>query len=131
MNWKKPLIYWFPMVLLGMANGFFRQFVLNNYLDETAARQLSTLTLILLLTVYVYLIYNSLNIRSEAQALWTGVLWMFLTFLFETLLGFFVSGLSMSQIMREYDILEGRLWILVLLSLTCLPYIYFRSKHRR
>jgi len=128
MNWKKPLIYWFPMVLLGMANGFFRQFVLNNYLDETAARQVSTLTLIILLTVYVYLVYNKLNIRSEAQALWTGILWMFLTFLFETLLGYFVSGLSMSQIMSEYNIFEGRLWALVPLALTFLPLALYRVK---
>ena len=116
------------MVVLGMVNGFFRGLVLNRYFDETAARQLSTATLILLLTVYVYLIYDRLAISSGRQALAAGVLWAFLTFLFETLLGYFVSGLSMSQIMGEYNIFEGKLWVLVLLALVFLPLIFYQFK---
>ena len=63
MKMKKYLIFWLPMVVLGMINGFFRGLVLNKYFDETAARQLSTGTLIILLTGYVYFIFDRLNIR--------------------------------------------------------------------
>ena len=124
MKMKKSLIFWLPMVVLGMANGFFRGLVLNRYFDETAARQLSTGTLIILLTVYVYFIYGRLAISSGRQALAVGVLWAFLTFLFETLLGYFVSGLSIPQIMGEYNIFEGKLWLLVLLTLAFLPLMF-------
>jgi hypothetical protein len=68
MKMKKYLIFWLPMVVLGMVNGFFRGLVLNKYFEEPTARQLSTGTLIILLTVYVYLIFERLNIRSGREA---------------------------------------------------------------
>lgn len=130
MNVTKSFISWLPMVILGMANGFFRGLVLNKYFDETIARQLSTGTLIALLTLYISLIYTKLSIRSGREALSIGVAWAFLTFLFETLLGYFVSGLSMADILSEYNVIEGRLWVLVLISLTFLPLIFFRFRKR-
>jgi hypothetical protein len=116
------------MVVLGMANGFFRGLILNNIFDETSARQLSSITLIILLIVYVYFIYPLLKIRSAKQALVAGILWAFLTFIFETLLGYFVSGLSIVQMMSEYNIFKGKLWVLVLFTLSVLPVIFYWVK---
>lgn len=116
------------MVLLGMVNGFFRGLVLIRYFDETTARQVSTGILILLLIAYMNLIFDRLAIRSAKQAWAAGLVWALLTFLFETLLGYFVSGLTMTQILIEYDIFQGRLWSLVLLILVILPPIFHRLK---
>lgn len=131
MKMKQYSIFWLPMVVIGMINGFFRGLVLNAYFDETTARQLSTGTLIIFLTVYVYFIFGRLNIRSRGQAMVVGALWTFLTFLFETLLGYFVSGLSISEIMGEYNILEGKLWLLVLITLAFLPLIFYELKSNK
>lgn len=128
MRIKSLFIFWLPMVVLGMANGFFRGLILNNIFDETSARQLSSITLIILLIVYVYFIYPLLKIRSAKQALVAGILWAFLTFIFETLLGYFVSGLSIVQMMSEYNIFKGKLWVLVLFTLSVLPVIFYWVK---
>lgn len=119
------------MVVLAMANGFFRGVVLNRLFDEPAAQQISTATLIVLLSIYVYLVHRRLGIRNHQQALAVGAIWVVLTFFFETLLGYFGSGLSLAEIMSAYNISEGKLWPLVLVAIFLLPLAFHRKDAAR
>lgn len=122
-------LFWLPMVFIGMANGIFRQLVLLNFLGELSARQMSSILLVILLSLYVWLVYPRLRITSTRNAFQVGCTWMFLTFIFETLLGYFISHLSVQQIFSEYNVLEGKFWPLVLLALLFLP-VMFRVYYR-
>lgn len=124
-------MFWLIMPLLGTVNGLFRQFVLIDYVNENVAYPISAFTLIVLLTLYVGVVWHKLNIQNGKSAWKTGLTWMLLTIFFEFSLGHFVSHLTWEQMFADYNIFNGRLWPLVLLSLLILPPLYLRSRRMR
>src|SRR5687768_1818131 len=103
----KIFLLWLPMILIAMLNGIFRGVVLLKLVNEITARQISSMLLIALLGIYIWLIYHKLEVSSYGEALKIGIVWMILTVLFETGLGIFVSKLSIEQILVEYNIFKG------------------------
>ena len=120
------LLAWFPMILIAVANGALREAWLLPRLGEHAARQVSTLLLIGLLAVYIAFVTKAWPIPSSARAWAIGTLWLGLTVAFEFLLGRFVSGLSWREMLAEYDLAAGRLWVLVPIWVALAPYVFFR-----
>jgi hypothetical protein len=55
-------------------------------------------------------------------------MWMVLTILFETVLGRYVLGKPWSQVLRDYDLLEGRVWGLFVLWLGLAQYVFYRFR---
>ena len=53
-----------------------------------------------------------------------GLLWLGLTLSFELLFGHYVSGLTWEALAAEYDLLEGRLWPLVLSTTLIAPWFW-------
>jgi hypothetical protein len=49
--------------------------------------------------------------------------WLVATIAFEFLFGHFVSGLTWSALLADYDIRRGRLWPLILLSVGLGPWL--------
>ena len=123
------LVFWFPMVVIGMLNGILRVVILSVWMTESTARQVATITLIILLTGYVSFVFERLKVRSYSHAFLIGLSWAALTFFFETVLGYFGGHLTLAQIFEEYDLSQGRLWSLVIVALIILPmlFLYRRS----
>lgn len=117
---------WFPMVLIGIINGIIRQSVYGPSMSELTAHQVSTVTGITLLGFYVWVLTRKWRVRSARQAISIGLIWLALTVAFEFLFGHFVLGHPWSRLFHDYDILDGRLWILVLLWITTAPYVFYR-----
>lgn len=120
----KYFILWIPMMVIAFANAVFRQLIIIRHTNELRAHQLSTITLIILCSVYVWWIFPHLHITHIGQALVAGGLWVLLTVLFELGLGVF-SGRSISFLLRDYNLIAGRIWLFFLLWLFLLPYINF------
>jgi hypothetical protein len=114
------------MIVIAVANGAFREAWLTPRLGEHRGRQVSTLLLIGLFSVYIATIVEIWPIASSRQALAIGAVWLGLTLAFEFLLGRFVSGLSWRAMLAEYDIAAGRLWVLVPVWVAAAPYVFFR-----
>lgn len=124
----KFFIAWFPIVIFAFANAAVRQAVYAKYVSELAAHQISTLVLCVLVGVYVWVLSGYLKLQSPDQALGAGLMWLIMTVLFETGLGHYVLGNPWSQVFRDYNILEGRVWSLFLLWLTLSPYVFYRIR---
>lgn len=112
------------MIIIAFANATFRQLVFIKYMNELRAHQLSTLTLIILCSIYVWLIFPHLDIPNTHQTFVAGTLWVALTVLFEFALGL-LTGRSFSALFTDYNLMAGRIWIFFLLWLLLLPYINF------
>jgi hypothetical protein len=112
---------WLPMILIAFGNAALRETVLMRYYSEFRSHQLSTFTLIFLVSVYVWFIFPFLKIDSGTDALRTGLIWVILTILFEFTLGRILKR-SWTSILQQYDILSGRIWLLFILYLLFLPY---------
>ncbi|MEX0287611.1 MAG: hypothetical protein AB3N14_00735 [Flavobacteriaceae bacterium] len=122
----KYLIAWFPMIFIAIANGLFREKFLRNLFNELQAHQLSSLTLIVLFGIYVWVLFKIWKPETVNQALMIGLLWLFLTVVFEFLFGHYIAGHSWSTLLHDYNILEGRVWIFILIWVTIAPYLIFK-----
>ncbi|MCC5940011.1 MAG: hypothetical protein JJU37_00570 [Balneolaceae bacterium] len=104
---------WFGMMVLAIINGSIRDFIYGPMISEQAAHQISTITLILLFAVWFRFLTLRWPIKSSKQAWKIGTIWLFLTLVFETSMGLFLTGQTLSDIIQQYNILTGNLWVLI------------------
>lgn len=114
------------MVAIAVANGAVREAGLRRWLPESRARQVSTLLLIVFFALYMAAIFRLWPVASAQQALAVGATWLALTLAFELGLGRWVSHRSWSQMLAAYNLLAGRLWMLVPLWVAIAPYVFWR-----
>lgn len=120
-------LLWLPMIGIAFANATIRQLFLVKYFTELQANQLSTVTLTALCALYIGSIYRFLEIQSLSQAMLIGFIWMILTTLFEFSLGLSLKK-PMATLLVDYNILQGHIWPIFLVSLCLLPAIFFWLK---
>jgi hypothetical protein len=118
------------MVLIAVANGTFRQAVLLPRLGDSLARQLSTISLLLLFALYTGVVFRIWPLASARLALGVGLAWLALTLAFEFGLGYYVSHLAWRDMLAEYDLASGRLWVLVPVWVAVAPYVFYRFSVR-
>jgi hypothetical protein len=104
---------WLGAATLGVANAAVRELVYADRVGELAAHQLSTTTLLAALTYYIWLLDQRWPVPTTRTALAIGGSWAVLTVLFEFGLGRFVLGSSWSELLANYDLADGRIWVLV------------------
>lgn len=125
----KYFLPWFPMLLLAIANGALREIVFKKYVSELAAHQLSTFSLLLLFAIYIGLIIKWMPPASANQAILVGLFWLALTLLFEFGFGRY-RGSSWEKLFEDYNLLKGRLWILIPLWVAVAPYVFFKLRNK-
>lgn len=125
----KYFLLWFPMIVLAVANGALRDLVYVKYLGDLSARQISTLSLIILFTIYIYLVTRKYPPATLQQAFLIGLMWCLMTLIFEFGFGL-LGGNSWEKMIEDYNILKGRLWILVPIWLSIAPALFYRMNKR-
>lgn len=116
------------MLVLAIANGTLREFVYKKYTGELAAHQLSTITLCILFALYIGFVIRKFPPVSESNALLLGSFWTYLTLLFEFGFGRY-RGNSWHLLLHDYNVLEGRIWLLVPVWVFIAPWIFYRLRH--
>jgi hypothetical protein len=117
------------MVLIAIVNGVVRDLGYRKYAGELLAHQISTMTALLLFTVYIWAVFRVAPPRSSTHAAAIGLLWLGLTVAFEFVFGHYVAGLPWSRLLSDYNVLAGRLWLLIPLGLAIAPWVFYRLKH--
>ena len=123
----KYTLLWLPMTIIAIINGTARDLWYNKYVSELAARQISTVSLIVLLGFYIYLTIKKYPPQSTSQALLIGLLWVVLTLGFEFGIGI-ISGNSWTKLLEDYNLMKGHLWILVPIWTFLAPYFFYKCK---
>lgn len=119
------------MLLVSVANGSARDFSYGQHLSELAAHQVSTASGILLLSVVIGVFCRLVPPTSAGQALSVGLFWMILTLAFEFLFFHYVGGHSWSALLANYNVLEGRVWVFMVLWIAVAPLAFFSYSMRR
>ena len=122
----KYAVAWLLMPIIGIINGIIRQYAYSNTLGELRAHQVSTVTGIFLFGLYIWALTLTWKIRSSAEAITIGLIWLTLTIAFEFLFGHYVMKHPWSRLLHDYNLFEGRLWVLVLLWVTLAPYVFHK-----
>ena len=122
-------LLWLPMIVLAFANATIRELVFIKRFSKFRAHQLSTITLIILCSIYIWFVFPVLDIQNSEQAFLIGFVWVLLTVAFEFSLGR-LTNKSWEYLFRDYNIFAGRIWLLFLICLLILPYLFcvFRCK---
>ena len=125
------LAAWFAMLLLSVANGAIRDFTYGKHMYELTAHQISTGSSVVLLGAVIWGFVRVYPPSSASQALWLGLRWMLLTVAFEFLFFHYVGGHSWPELLANYNVLSGRVWVLVLAWVATAPCLFFRIQRRR
>lgn len=124
----KYILAWFPMVIIAIVNGYFREKILVNYFNNLQAHQLSSVSMIILLAIYNWILFKIFFPASVNQAVFIGIIWLLFTVIFEFLFGHYLLGHSWSNLLNDYNIFKGRVWIFVLIWISIAPYIIYRTQ---
>jgi hypothetical protein len=122
------LLAWIGMIPIAVANGALREGWIRKHFDELQAHQISTALLLLFFAVYIWFVVRAWPPDSSRQALAVGLVWLALTLAFEFLLGRYVSGRPWSVLLQDYNLLAGRVWVLVPLWVLIAPYFFYRLR---
>jgi len=117
------------MLLIAVANGALRQATFGKSMPELRAHQLSTLIGSLLVGLFIWFVIGAWPPISSEQAWLIGFTWLLLTVAFESFMGLVLARRSLSQVLHDYNLLTGRVWVLFLIWLTVAPWLFYRLRH--
>ncbi|NIU89027.1 MAG: hypothetical protein GWN56_17730 [Nitrosopumilaceae archaeon] len=109
---------------MAFINAGIRELGYGKHVSELSVHQISTLTGCIFATIFTYIASRIWPINSYSDSIKIGVIWMLLTFTFETtmVLGFMKKDFSF--LLSSYNMLEGQLWPVFLLWTGLLPVIF-------
>jgi len=128
---KRLMAAWLVMLAVSVLNGIARDVGYGRGLDPLLAHQLSTLYGMTLLGVVIGTYAWRWPFASPVAALRAGVFWLSLTVAFEFLFFHFVTGHAWEELLANYDLLAGRLWVVLLLWIAVAPVVFQRLWARR
>lgn len=127
MYWKY-FASWAPGVPIAILNGLLRELWYKEFLGELSAHQLSALSFILLFGLYVWFVLPWIALPSSGAAWTLGLVWLAITVAFEFLFGHYVMGHPWERLVHDYNLLAGRVWVLVLVWIVLAPTAFYRIR---
>ena len=110
----RSLVVWLGILVLASLNGALRDLVLAPRLGDTPARAVSTVILCGLVLLVTWWSVAWIGPRSRFDAITIGVLWVACTLGFEFLAGHYLFRKSWAELLADYDVRRGRIWIAAL-----------------
>lgn len=117
----RGLVVWCLLVVLAVLNGGARDAWLSPLLGDTVGRAISSLVLSGLILLATWLTIGWIGPHTAGQALAVGAIWLGLTLAFEFGAGHYAFGKSWGELLADYDLRRGRIWILVLIVTLVAP----------
>jgi len=124
----RTLLIWSGLLVLAIANGGFREAVLVPKLGLGLARAISTILLSALILVFGWAVTPWIGPATLQDAWVIGALWVTLTLAFEFLGGHFLFGKPWPELLADYNVFEGRIWVMVLVVTMLTPALAFTSR---
>ncbi len=118
------LLIWFALLALAIANGALRQSTFGKVMPELRAHQLSTLIGSVVMGVAIWLVIAAWPPASGRQAIAIGVVWLGLTVAFEFFMGLVLLRRARAEVLGDYNLRRGRVWVLFLAWLTVAPWLF-------
>jgi hypothetical protein len=115
---------WFVFLAIAFGNGAAREVFLRPRLGEPKAHVIGTLIAVTLMILVIYAFVQRVHGSSSmTELILIGVLWLVMTVAFE--FGFFhyVMGMPWEVLLADYNVLQGRIWVLVLVTVLLGPII--------
>lgn len=119
---RNAMLTWFLFIPIVILNGTVREKVYKPLVGELLAHQISTGIASIAFFILSYILLKKfISAAPTNKLLFIGGMWVLMTVSFELILGRFILGNSWEKLFYDYNILKGRLWTLLLLSIFMTP----------
>lgn len=113
----KIVTTWALFIPVAIANGVTRDLLYKPVVGDLAAHQIST---VIAITAFIFLVYflrrDDFKYLTVFKLLIVGFVWVVMTVIFEFGFGHYIEKLSWERLLADYNILNGRVWSLMLLT---------------
>ena len=123
----RALVIWFALLLVAVANGAFRETLLIPRFGSQTGHIVSTLMLCAGILIVTYVAVPWIQPDNLRSTIAIGFAWLALTLAFEFGFGR-ARGKPWADLLADYDVLKGRIWVLVLLTTAVAPYLTARAR---
>lgn len=128
MLYIKSLGIWFILTISAIIVATFRVNVLLPQFGEQTAHQIGTILFLIVQFIIIYFFIKKMKVKETKTLFDVGLFWVVITIIFEFLFGHYVMGNSWQKLFADYNLLDGRLWVLVLINNLSAPLISGKIK---
>lgn len=126
---RRAVLVWLGVAFVITLCGMLRVLALDPAMSPLAAQAVSTAVSIAAVFGGAWLLVRSSPAPAFRDWRKAGLLWGFLTFGLETVMGRAWTGISWADMLDNYNLLAGHLWPLILLSTFVAPMVWGRRLH--
>lgn len=119
----RALLAWCLLLSLAVINGGIREAWIVPRTGDAAGHAISTVMLCMLILALSWAIIGWVRPLAPRDAWMIGGLWVALTLAFEFLAGHYLFGHPWSRLLQDYNIVRGRIWMLVLATTLAAPWL--------
>lgn len=123
----RAVAIWFVLLIGAFANGTFRELVISPRLGAPTAHAISCFLFSAIILSVAYATVEWIRPASPAEAMIVGLGWMTLTLVFEFGFGM-LRGMTWPQMLADYNVMNGRLWVVVLFTTAVAPVVAARMR---
>jgi len=123
MLFLKSFGIWLILAVSAIVVATFRVGVLLPQFGEQTAHQLGTILYLIVQFIIIYLFIRKIRIKDVKTLLGIGFFWVVITVIFEFVFGHYVMGHPWQKLFADYNLFNGRLWVLVLINNIVAPLI--------
>jgi hypothetical protein len=124
----RAALIWLVLLAIAVVNGGVRESVLVSWLGRGLAQAISTVMLSACIFGIGWLATPWIAPRSTEGAWVVGLSWVTLTLAFEFLGGHFLFAKPWTELLADYNLLAGRIWVLVLVITLVTPVVVFTKR---
>lgn len=117
----RAMIVWAAIIPIAIANGALRAAWIIPRTGAAVGHVVSSVTLSLAIVAVAWLAIPWIAPPTPRDAWLVGVAWLAATVVFEFGFGRFVAGKTWAELLADYNVLRGRVWVLVLLATGTAP----------
>jgi hypothetical protein len=126
--WARAITVWLLVMVVEFVHGTLRWILLRPHVGDFRSGQIGVFTGSVLFLLVVYFCEPWMKLRSAADCLRVGALWLGMTLAFEWSFGHYVMGRSWESIAAEYNLLRGGLMPIGLVIFAMSPWIAWRLR---
>ena len=123
----RVLVVWLALLIVAVGNGGFREAILVPTFGPDTAHLVSTAMLAVAILIVAWLAVPWIRPATERDAVLVGLAWLALTVLFEFGFGR-LRGVLWSRLVADYDLRQGRIWVLIPLVAGLAPWLVTRVR---
>jgi hypothetical protein len=124
------LLVWLALLVIAIGNGVLRQATYGKVMPELRAHQFSTFIRAVVMGGCIWFVVGRWPPASNGEAVMVGVTWLTLTVMFEFFMGLVLRKRTLAEVLADYDVRAGRVWLLFLLWLMVAPWLFYSLRHQ-